>query len=332
MKELLIVGAYVRTEESEAVLSKAIERVSPHFDIALVTHTPVSQKIQEQVKYFIYDQRNELMYDKISTVFWGDYGWFYYEIHPDGTRAYHSFAMYRSLTNAIKLLSAEYDCFTYIEGDSIYSPEDVITLKNMRDLAKSKNKRAMFISYGDFLSTNVFYSEMEFFRDSFKFFKNSDEFIEASRLVGSHGLLENYLYKAGEHLGILKDINILDGMDKPDGTPGERLFKSSEINKHSSVGKGESKPIPYFFEVVKIEGTTDLALIYLNHSKEADTENYPFYIDDDFVQNLGAVSYFNVIKIFPKKEQFCVKIGDNKIMFDKSKILNQSNKSFLRFK
>jgi hypothetical protein len=326
MNDLLIVGAYINCPEIEQIVYDGLVQISPHFDIALVAHTPASERIQKLVKYFIYDARNEIMYKDIGTVYWGNYENFYYEMHPTGTRGYHSFAMYRSLTNAVKLLSAEYDSFTYIEGDSLYSQEDIAKLKTFKTIANENNKQAYFVLYGNLLSTMFFYSKMDFVKKAFLMFKNSDEFLERCRAVGSYGDLENYLYMSAHHQNLLDEIHIIKG----DGMPS--MFPTSKIDLNRNNGKGSSEMTPYVFEIMKVENTNEIAVLYLNHSSESLVEHYPFYVDDEFIKNFPATHHMSTFKIYPKNNKFILTLGKNKFSFDKDHILSESSKSFIRYK
>lgn len=328
MNDLLIVGAYVGSKESEEILHESMTRLCPYFDIALVTHSPISERIQKLVKYFIYDHRNEIMQDKVTTVYWGSYPTFDYEIHPNGIRRYYSFAIYRSLTNAIKMLSDEYDSFIYLEGDAYFSPEDAVKLRDMKQVAKDNNKEGMFISFGsDFLCSTYFFCSMAMFKKAFPFFKNSNDYMAHCNKIGSHGQLENFLYRGLSHTNSLAQVHIIDG------TKGLNYFPTSQIGISFTTGKDNNSSITYTSEVLRSSDSNDLVFMYIVHQNIPNSEpSRKMYIDGEFIMELPTTMFCTAFKINPKNDKFLLEIGRNKFYYDKSEILAESNKSFIKLK
>lgn len=327
MNDLLIVGAYINSERSEKMIYDALTLLVPYFDIALVMHSPASERIQNLVKYFIYDHRNEVMQKEVSTIYWGDYPTFYYEIHPNGIRKYYSFAIYRSITNAVKLLSKEYDSFIYLEGDAYFSPEDAIKLRNMKNIATSNKKDAMFISYGDTLCSTFFYCSMELFKSTFGFYNNSDEYISRCTAIGSHGQLENFFYKSAEYNNSINKMHILNGMG------GINYFPTSRVGVNHSTGKDDSVPVAFTAEVFRLNNTQELAFMYIVHQEIKDCPNaLSLHIDGEFITRLSTSVFSTAFKINPKNDKFLIEIGSNKFHYDKLEILAESNKSFIKLK
>lgn len=325
MNDLLIVGAYINSKEGEAVLYESVKRLSDLFDIALVTHTPVSERIQAQVKYFIYDHRNELFVNEVSTVYWGNYSYFSYEIHPDGYRKYHSFAVYRSITNAIKLLSNEYDSFTYIEGDWWFSPEDAIKLKKMKTLAMENKKSGVFFSAPEFLHTNYFYCTVDFLKNIFQFFNSKEEYINRCRQIGSHGQLENYFYKAIEFNNLFDHV-VLEPIT-------ESYFPTTQGNLNVANEKNLNSATTYITDVLRVYGTNDLAFMYINSSNlNENLQEYNVRLDGEHITTVNSGIFSVALKLYPKYDKFLIEIGSNKFYYDKNKILADTTKSFIKFK
>lgn len=327
MNDLLIVGAYIGSKQSEEMIYEAMSRLAPYFDIALVTHSPVSERIQKLVKYFIYDQRNEVMTKEVGTIYWGNYPTFYYEIHPNGVRKYYSFAIYRSLTNAVKMLSDNYDSFVYLEGDAHFSPEDAVKLRNMKQVAKDNKKEAMFISYGDTLCSTFFYCSMKLFKDTFGFYNSSDEYMSRCNQIGSHGQLENFLYKSGEYGKRLDDMHILNGMG------GINYFPTSRVGINHTTGKDDSVPVPFTAEVFRSDDSTELAFMYIVHQNTPNVPpSFEMKLNGDFITSLPTCIFSTAFKIYPQTDKFLIEIGPNKFYYDKNEILSVSNKSFIKLK
>lgn len=327
MNDLLVVGAYISSKDGEEILYEALTRLYGMFDIALVTHTPVSERVQKLVKYFIYDQRNELMTMEVSTMYWGNYPTFYYEIYPDGSRKYHSFAVYRSITNAVKLLSSDYDSFTYVEGDWWFSPEDALKLKRMKSVAKENGKRGMFVSYGDFLNINYFYCTMDLVKNVFKLYDSKEEYIDGCKQIGSHGQLENYLYKAIEQNNILDEVIIMNGINAPG------YFESSKGDLSRFSGNNAVGTITYNSNVLKLYGTNELVFMYINPTKPENAPvAYEMKLDGEYVTMLSTDVFSVAFVIKPKNNNFLIEIGPNKFYYEKNNILSESNKSFIKLK
>jgi hypothetical protein len=124
-KPLLITSSYPSTEEGEKILKSVLEQLKDDFDILLATHCPTSKDIQSMVKYYIYDHRNEMIDQDPQVHFWADYPKFFFKIHKEEGTKHHSYAVYRSLMNAVYLMQDYYDDFIYIEGDCLFSKEDL---------------------------------------------------------------------------------------------------------------------------------------------------------------------------------------------------------------
>lgn len=326
MNDLLIVGAYINSVEGEYILNESISRLSNLFDIALVAHTPISERIQNQVKYFIYDHRNELFVKEVSTVYWGNYPTFDYEIHPNGSRKYHSFAVYRSITNAIKLLSTDYDSFTYIEGDWWFSPEDAIKLKNIKSIANKNNKSGMFFSAPEFLHTNYFYCKIDFLKNVFKLFDSKEQYISRCRQIGSHGQLENYFYKSIEFNNLFSEVVVEPISDT--------YFPTTRANLNIANEKNTNNASTYVTDVLRIHNTNDMAFMYINNNKiEGAPDSIPMYMDGEFVTMLSShPNSYTAFKINPKNNNFLIEIWNNKFYYNKDNILSDTNASFIKFK
>lgn len=325
MNDLLIVGAYINSQEGENVLYEAVKRLSDLFDIALVTHTPVSERIQKQVKYFIYDHRNELFVNEVSTVYWGNYPTFDYEIHPDGVRKYHSFAVYRSITNAIKLLSNEYDSFTYIEGDWWFSPEDAMKLKGLKTKATENNKQGVFFSAPEFLHTNYFYCTVDFLKNTFQFFNSKEEYIHRCRQIGSHGQLENYFYKAIEFNKLFDQV-IVEPIT-------ENYFPTTQGNLNVANEKNLNSATTYITDVLRVHGTNDIAFMYINSVQlDGALDEYAVKLDGEHIAAVYSGIFSVALKISPKNDKFLIEIGSNKFYYNKNKILADTTSSFIKFK
>ena len=68
--------------------------------------------------------------------------------------------------NSLYLSNHSYESFIYVEGDAIFSKEDISKLKNLKIICEKDKKEALFFKYPDFLSSVVFYSSIDFFKNT----------------------------------------------------------------------------------------------------------------------------------------------------------------------
>jgi hypothetical protein len=76
-----------------------------------------------------------------------------------------------------------------------------------------------------------------------------------------------------------------------------------------------------------VKDTDDVAVLYM--ASEGVEGTLPVSLDGQHIIDLPATYYKTAFKIFPKNEIFEVMIGKNKFKFEKNKILNNTNKSFV---
>ena len=66
MKDLICITAHCPTEEKRKILSNLVRSLQPtrdQFDLLVVSHTPVTFDVQENVDWVIFDKDNELLTD-----------------------------------------------------------------------------------------------------------------------------------------------------------------------------------------------------------------------------------------------------------------------------
>lgn len=324
-KQLLIVGSYPSEQETEKVLQSVLERVNNDFDILLVTHCPVSKEIQNMVKYFIYDCRNEFIPSNPNVNFYADYPKFFFRIYQPANHKNHSHAVFRSIMNAINFAKDSYDSFVYIEGDCLFSKEDVEKLKNLKNISETNNKKALFFKFDYVFVSTIFYSSIEFFKNAFKFSTSPDEYINNCKEVGAYGTLENFLYKSVEHKKLFGDVHMLENIGI------ETYFKTSKHGMNIFVDGETVVDSAAVSTVVKIENTQEIAFVYLN--KNVGVEESNIYVDDVFYETVPANYAVRAFKINPAKNEFVVRVGNRKLLkFKKDSILDPKNKNFVRFK
>jgi hypothetical protein len=277
------------------------------------------------VKYFVYDHRNDFIPSNPTVNFYADYPNFFFRIYQSENHKNHSYAVLRSIMNAINFAKDSYDSFVYIEGDCLFSKEDVEKLKNLKNVCEANNKKAIFFKFNYVFVSTIFYSSIEFFKNVFKFSTSPEEYIINCNKVGSYGTLESFLYKSAEHNKSFEDIHMLEnvGIEKyfPTSKHGINIFVDGETVTDSAAVS----------TVLKVENTQDIAFVYL--SKDLKVKKPEIYVDGIFYETIPEGSTARVFKINPEKNEFVVQVGNQRLLkFKKDSILDPKNKSFVRFK
>lgn len=325
MKKLLIIGTYIKNEITEKLVKSALVPLVSEFDVCLVTHSPVSKELQSMVKYYVYDYRNDMIPNSPTFHIWADHPSFYFHSHHVAGTPNHSYAIYRSLMNAILLLKSCYEDFIYIEGDCVFSKEDVEKLKEFPEICQKEKKEALFFTDIDkeMFHSIIFYSTMDFFKNTFPLLKTSKEYLDYCEKMNSWRSLENFMFKCIIHSNVMDQIYDAKNIKK--------YFSNSKINLSTFDGNSENKFPPYDSHVVCVENSEEIALIFL--SKNTVDEEMDVFLDDEKIYTILTESHAIAIKINPKNEQFYIKIGKWPAKeYRKSDILNTKNIDYVRFK
>lgn len=324
-KQLLITSVYVKNEAGENMVKSALKSLISEFDVCMATHSPLSKDIQSMLKYYIYDHRNEIIQNHPSFHVWADYPSFYFKSHHVSHLPNPSYAIYKSYMNAVHLLSDYYDDFVFLEGDCIFSPEDVEKLKNFKSICEKENKDAFFFVYPEMLSTLFFYSKMSFFKECFPILKTPEEYLNYCDKIGSWRSLENFMFKCVEHKNALNRIH--NGGNK------ENYFDKSLIGLTSSSDAiNGCIAREYTAYILNVENTDEIAFLYIC-DKEGVSEEMDVLLDGEKIYTIPKGIHANVLKINPKNEDFFVKIGDNpEIKYNKTFIFQNRNVTYVRIK
>ena len=140
-KNLVIILSHCDTKEKLKILENNIQLLkSNSFDILLTSHIPLPESIQSQVEYLIYDKSNPILHwPKRGMTFWktlstGTENLKLINILPDyGWTAFNQF-----LTSSHLGLSLEYDYYSFINYDVIFTPQLIETMKLPHNFLCSK--------------------------------------------------------------------------------------------------------------------------------------------------------------------------------------------------
>ena len=324
-KQVLIVGSYPSTEKTENVLKSVLESVNNDFDVLLAAHCPVSKEIQSMVKYFVYDSDNQMIPRDPNVSFWADYPSFFVRIFNNWGKFHHGYAVYKSIMNSLYLCSHSYESFIYIEGDTVFSNEDISKLKNLKTICEKNKKEALFFKDTNFLSSVVFYSSIDFFKDIFFFDGTCEGHLSNCEVIKGNTELENFFYKSVEYKNAFDKIHFIENAEI------SKYFATSKLGINTFHDGDVVTNAVAMETVLRVENTQDLALVYLNHSTEIkDTD---VYVNDTFVETFKGGPLSRYLRIYPTTEEFVIRMGNRRTMkFNKNEILDPKNKSFARLK
>ena len=326
-KDLVVIGGYPSNEHRTNILKNTILNLNSHFDILLVTHYPADVELQKLVNYYIYDDKNE-HFENETVHFWGDYPKFYFEYYyGENGQKHHSYAIYRSMLNAASFARNYYDGFYYIEGDSLFSENDIQKIKDIKAITSSYNKNGFFFVSDDSKSKSIqtmfFYVKTSFFDDVFPVCTTANEYIETYNKLNTFGMLEWFFYSILETNNTLGKV-YLQYQDCSD------YFNTSKINLNF-IKEHNNSSIPFEIKIVKIKNTYDLAYLCVSNPHVDFSNSFDLYINDEFITKLPGSELYSSGRISPKSEKFEVRLNDIVIgTYTKDQILK--SQSFVEFK
>lgn len=309
-KDLLIIGCYPNSKNNEDILIECINSLSDNFDIVLVSHFPIHEKIQKLVKYVIYDKDNQHA-DLGSLLIWQKNNNFNYQVHVKNKKDY-AYSVLKNIFNGVNLLKNKYESFYYIDYDCIIHSNDIEKFKNL------KNKNASFFVREDgFLHTLCFYSNINFFIKNVPEFENISSYLNfcKSEVKDKYPVLEHFLYSVFLKNNVLQDINLIK--DHP-----INFFTNSQIDIRSVSLNDYGVDVPVY--IVSLKNENRLFLIYLGNKLNKFTTNkqLKIYVDDMHLCDLDVGEYFYWSEIFANNENFSISVNDKKQFFNKTDLFN----------
>jgi hypothetical protein len=193
MKKITIIDCFITNQESEENLLRTIDFFKTE-DILIVTNKCISKEIQDQVKFVLYDSRNQLFekkdydYTKHNWNFWIDCGSFM-AYHFYLATQIHGLSVIVNLLNSLSLAkSLGYTHFQYIQYDSNYNKESLEWIFSVPSLCQSLGKKGLVYYNVDKLEdlatpdpaadTNLGYifSEIDYFLPKMPKINNEEEY------------------------------------------------------------------------------------------------------------------------------------------------------------
>lgn len=320
-KDLVILGSYPSSEKIKNILKNCILSLNKDFDIMLCTHYPADSDIQNEVKYYIYDYRNEMIFNQ-DIYIWSDCEKFYFQGYIDGTSTHPGFAIYRSILNGLKLAKDYYENFYYIEADAVFSKSDINKIFDLKEKVVFNNKKGWFFKLDGVLNSNIFYSNIDFFLSNFTECKNTDEYNSMCSKIGSFGLLENFLYKNIEYNNNLDKLFLIENIHFTE------YFKDSKMSLNTYREDGMTHP--FELRLVKVENSNKIAYVYVNDNHLDTNDTINFEINGILSKKLPLKRHYESEIIDSNQDFFLLKVAEYTKKYTKEEIFN--SKSFVRFK
>jgi len=193
MKEIVLFGAHTNTVEKECALIKNIlDWKKYNIPVALATHYPVSEKIQNLVDYYIFEKETHLDSSLMVKQY---YSCSAFKIVADCNRPYHAAAAMISYRNSVKLLSDRYD-FMYLQDyDVVLNKPELLRI--VRSFYSSPFEVFMFNWKGtpDAYATNIWFFKTEMFNKIWGDLKSVYDYHNLVELTNKHNIFIEHLAK-----------------------------------------------------------------------------------------------------------------------------------------
>lgn len=276
MKNAIVVGAYINTDEKEQVLYEALLQLKKlQLPIVVVASSILSNRIIELCDYHIYDKENLLLPVERSPLYW----------YADDVETVHlynrgiSYVIVKKLGLALHLLQhLKVDNFLYMEYDSIIHDNDLSKVMDMFAILKSKS--AFFCQAAqDWLESRIFAGNVKFFLDTLPLPISYEEWITTEPYATHNETLE-----------ILFSFVFQNHMDKVAVTPGfnKHYFTQSKIDLFCI-----SKEV----NIVYNEEVPDNPILFLIGANS----EYDIHINEHFIDkiylNVGEVKKYNLVLV-----------------------------------
>lgn len=168
-KVITIVDSFVYSENIRNKLKNAVEWMkNDGHEILLVSNTVIDQEILKNVKFYLYDHRNQLFkekYDLVNVVdFWKTIGpnFVLHDIVPETQP--HGLSVMINLFNALIYAKAQgYTHFQRFEVDDLFKEKSREYIKKIPELCEEQNKKGLFYYNANDISFHYFYCEIDTF-------------------------------------------------------------------------------------------------------------------------------------------------------------------------
>lgn len=266
----IIISTYPNNKHIEDITNKAILAIKDAgYPIILTSHFPITEDLQENVDYFIYDKNNILVYHDFYSSAWQNSSDvdMLMNIRTEGNHLYHGSAVYTNYYNGISLANKlGYEnaiCFNY---DMILSDNSVLT-----KIDDHLNKSMGFFNHynaleGDAFRTVIFGVNTNFFVENFPLIKNGDDYLNWQKNINSNsnGLENMFYHNLKNKITQVKTINEIDY---------KNMLNDCQFDMCSMVE---------YFNVLPIKDKPNQFAVWLSTSNVVDDRNFNILIEKNY--------------------------------------------------
>lgn len=298
MKNVIVIGAYINTDEKETILYEALQQLRKlQLPIIVTSSSILSNRIIELCDYHIYDKENLLLPIERSPLYW-------YADSDETVHLYNrgiSYTILRKMNLSLNFLhNLKFDNFFYMEYDNIIHDEDLVKITDM--FTSLETKKAFFCrASDDWLESRIFAGNVDFFVKNLSMPTSYEEWISTEPYSSRHETLEilfSIVFR--QHLN---DVHLFTGFNKD-------YFANSKIDLFS---------ISQEINIVYNNEQHDLPLLFLIGSGTEYTITVNDVLLDTLYLNVGEVKkyYINLInevdsKITVERKGLCKSFVLNK--------------------
>jgi glycosyltransferase involved in cell wall biosynthesis len=268
-KTLTIIDSFVSNNSVLIKLKDSISKLKNHGNkILLVSNTVPPDEVINTVDYFLYNHENKLFSQNFDDINYCDLWKAFpqitiHEISEEFQK--HGLSVLSNLFNCLDLAkSLGFTHFQRIEVDDLYSEKGYEYMKTVPQLCEEKNKKSLFyLNEGKDVSFHYFYSEINFFLESFPRINSEEsykQFLQNNGFGNSFKPVEFYLYHNLKN-GNLNNVLVKNGEDEMnydfDGT-----IWNTETSQSTLHEKYEGCPT----KIYKVSETNNVAVVSYNYN------------------------------------------------------------------
>jgi len=212
---IIIVGAYTDSDEKKKYLNDLLSQLKKTgIEVVLVSHLPVSEDVQGEVAYYLYDSKNILLTPQQSTYWWLRTDSFYV-ITKGFNISSHAYAVVKSMQQAVYFMrSIGKKFFYYLEYDCSIPDEDLHLFQDLRSRIIGEGKKGYVQTFDvnprsnrmDGVSNLFFAFDIDFYCSKLPYFPDVNSYVERSRFhnMTDSTTAEQFLY--GELRSYMDDL------------------------------------------------------------------------------------------------------------------------------
>lgn len=263
-KTITIVDSFVYNEVIRNKLKNSLKWMNEDgYEILLVSNTIVDQEILKNVKFYLYDHRNQLFKEKYeignAVDFWKSIGpdFVLHDIVPE--KQPHGLSVLVNLFNALLYAKAQgYTHFQRFEVDDLFGEKSREYIKKIPNICSEQNKKGLFYYNTNDISFHYFYCEIDTFLGKVPRITCENDYVDYLKTY--HGnkvfkIVEVFVYESLKKNGD-SELRILSGSEM------SKDFLDTHWNTETSISSFDKK----------YNGCT--SKIYYTNEHNKDTDSY----------------------------------------------------------